>query len=210
MGYELLIRPRHVDKPLQPTEVAARLERAAREGIGTRPECQPALEASSGVAETAPSEAPAAPAQGTAGTAPAEGPWSLPNGKARLAARIYRPDGELRGLDLEIPLGGSELELRDAVDFVLRCTEDWSGMAFDPQLGRELCRASVDEVVGKWREAQAYAANVSGAFDDPRGMVELQAPPPAISPHTKVGLLIGVGFLLVYWILGAAIEALAQ
>ena len=199
MGYELAIRPRNQESPLQAAVLAARLERAARDGLDAEPPREAAAPAET--APTPPAEAaPASP-----------GPWSLPNGKARLAARIYRTEtGAVGGVDFEIPLGGSEAELRDAVQFVLRCADDWSGLVFDPQLGRELTRATADDAVAKWRESQSYAAEISGLYDDPRGVVEFQAPPPVVSARAQGVLLLAAGFLVLYWLVGVLIESVAR
>ena len=186
MGYELLIRSAGPDKPLDLSALAARLDALQASGLPSTPDP---------VAATPP-VAPTTPASHTAG------PWSVPNGKGRLEARLFSVEGTPRGADFDVPFGGSEEELRRAIALILGSAETLAAVVFDPQLGREVGKGAVDEVVARWRQSQDWMVDVAGSYDDTRSLGEFTAPPPLVNRRSKIVLAILGGFIVIYWLIG--------
>jgi hypothetical protein len=227
VGYELAIRPRVAGKTLPARELVDRLKTAAATGMPGAPSGAAAAPAVQPAAAASPaSEAPAAVAPAPSAPAALEtvqprasetsepdlvkaGPWTLANGKARLIARLYRADGEVRGVDLEVPFGGAEEELRRALEYAMTLADQLGALVFDPQLGREVVRSSIEDVVARWRQSQAWAADVTGEVSDERGVLEVKPPPPLLSRRAKAVLLIVAGFIVLYVLLNAIMDLLS-
>ena len=187
MGYEILIRKSRPDAPLPEAALAASLEEAARTGLPEPP----------------PKESPAAPSPAAIPASAGAGPWSLANGKARVGARLAREDASLTGADFDVPFGGSEDELRRAFLFVAALAESTGAAVFDPQLGREVGRGAVEEVVARWRQSQSWMVDVAGTYEDSRSLAAIEPVPPLVSRRAKIILLLLGAFLAVYWLIGA-------
>ncbi|MBI5547805.1 MAG: hypothetical protein HY901_28310 [Deltaproteobacteria bacterium] len=203
MGYELVIRSRTPHQPLSEADLTAVLCAAADTGLPELP-TEPFSLGSEAGAAAAPLPSPVAPAQQPS----CSGPWTLRNGKGRLVAQLSRLEGRFRGVDFEVLLPCEENELRRAYLFIQQLAETLGATVFDPQLAREVGRPSVDEVVGKWKQSQAWLVDVAGMIEDPRSLGEMASTPPLVSRRGLAVLAIAGGFAFVYWLIGAVAELL--
>ena len=136
----------------------------------------------------------------------AEGAYVLPAGGAQVAVRWSRTDGELRGLDVEVPFGAPDSDFRAALLSVAQIGARLSLVLLDPQLGGEVTPARAEAVVGAWRSANTYAVDTAGVIEDARSAMPLAEPARLINPRTRL-ILIGLGALLAAylvfdWLLG--------
>ncbi len=221
MGYELLVRAPTAEKKLADAVLVEQLRQAVQVGLETLADSAPAsapTPASPAPTQDAaqpsaiPTSATAAAADALATAAadlPAElaGPLSIPNGPAKVAARLYRLEGGVAGADLEVAFGGTELELRRAFQFAQQLADQAGGVVFDPQLSVTVGRGSLEDVVGRWRTSQNWLGDVAGTLEDGRAMLDLAPPPPLISPRNRVILLVGGGLLALYWLVGVLLNA---
>ncbi len=192
MGYELLIRPRVGQPSLSEERLRGRLEHASQVGL------EAALSSPKEEGASIPSPAAQRP-DGSKGPAAS---WALPNGKAILQARLDWNDGQLRGVDLELPFGGNEGELRGAFTFAVSTACALDATVFDPQLAREVGREALEDVVARWQQSQSWVVDVVGAGEDPRSEMGLEPQRPLIGRRNKIILGVMVGLWLVYRVFG--------
>lgn len=202
MGYELNLRLRDRSQPLDP--VVDGLRGAALKGLFELPPAgaDPAAEPTNAPTTAAPALEPVLPAAG-------DGPWLIPNGgRATVRAALYRSDDRPGGADLEVAFGGSEEEFRRFFAFAVRTAEAVSALVFDPQQGRTVQGQDVDRGVETWRQAQAWAVDGSGTYEDSRCLMEIEPPRPAVSPRARTLLALGGGLLALYLVIRAIARAL--
>lgn len=224
MGYELLLRRPGPARNVAVQELLGLLDRAAHKGIGRQREETPAVAPPEKKNDTSPvppspvdpvtAEAEGAPydagdrdgagAPPMAPQEPAPPPgltaWSLPNGAARLNARLAVENGEPVGLDLDVPFGGTPQELDDAVAFAIGLGKRLELTVFDPQLGAPVAPDKVELVASKWRESRAWMMDVAGSYEDPRGFGELPKVQPFLSPKVKRALVILGIVVAAFWL----------
>jgi len=112
----------------------------------------------------------------------------------------------LRGADFDVPFGGTEDELRRAYAAACQLAEEFGAAVFDPQLGRELGKAGIEEVVTRWRQSQEWMVGVAGDYDDRRAEVDIPPPQPLINRRNKVVLAIIGIFAFLFWLIGTITE----
>jgi hypothetical protein len=202
-------------------ELLGLLDRAAQKGIARPRDEAPAVAppgkkddsspvsspASQGAAQGAPSNAGDRDGAGAPPEAlpkphapPGLTAWSLPNGAARLNARLAVEKGEPIGLDLDVPFGGTPEELDDAVAFAVGLGKRLELTVFDPQLGVPVSADAVERVASKWRESRAWMMDVAGSYEDPRGFGEFPKVQPFLSPRMKRALFILGIIVAVFWL----------
>jgi len=192
VGYELLLRSPAPDKPV--------LEEALREALIE------ALQAASltGIpVATSPTEGGTVGEVGAVAPAPeGKATWSLPNCKGLVEARLSRGEGgALRGVDFDVPFGGTEDELRSAFLFVIDLCERLQLVVFDPQLACQIGRGSIEAVTGRWNQSRAWMRETVGVFDDPRSLAPIEEPAPMVTRGNKI-LLVVVGVIVfLLWLL---------
>ncbi|MBS2029824.1 MAG: hypothetical protein JST54_18125 [Deltaproteobacteria bacterium] len=146
-----------------------------------------------------------------AGATGAEGALQFAAGGAKVPARLARKDGELQGVDLEIPFGAPDDDFRAAVLLGTLLSTQLNMSLMDPQLGGELTPARAEDAVGSWRTATKYAVDTAGIVEDARNMAPVEPPPPVIGPRGKAMLIVlgvlVVAYLLLSWVVGDLIQA---
>jgi len=201
VGYELLLRSPAPDQPVAEEALAQELQSAFAGGVPSQ--------RSSAAPDAGSAPAPAAPTSGSA-SLPQAVPWIFKNGKGRVEGRPWRTEsGVLRGVDLDIPFGGTEADLRAAFTLVVGLADRLHLAVFDPQLACLVGRGSEEAVVGRWRESQAWAIDMLGAYGDAQSQGEIAAPPPLITRGNKI-LLGAIGLLILLWVLWTSLAAVSR
>ncbi len=181
MAYELVIRTREAATEEQRGALHAALQRLRTAGVRAW-------------LEGAGTEAPVEPLESGATLA-------IANGGAVLDARVVALESGVAGVDLVIKSGGTEEELRDALQLAVRLAGLPGLLLYDPQLAREVAGSDVESVVESWKRMQSWTLELTGLAEDPRGM------PLATSAETPTGgrklLVIGGIIVLLYVLLRA-------
>ncbi len=133
--------------------------------------------------------------------APDDTGFSFVTGGTRLRVVRTRDEaGEVDGVDVEIPYGAVEVEVAEALDWILDVTADRGDRVFDPQLGRGVHAGETGAVLASFVAASSYAVNYAGQVEDARAGVASVAEPGR--SRTQVKVLGGVAVLIVaLWLL---------
>ncbi|MFN7134560.1 MAG: hypothetical protein ACK4N5_20950 [Myxococcales bacterium] len=196
MAYELFIRTRNAATPEQAASLRAELARAADLGV-QRWLLDPAPPTSEPVPATTDAAAPAT-------AAPVPSAWSLPNQHARVQARLVQLESGVAGADLEVAVGGTESEFKDALQLALWLGEPEGFLLYDPQLARELTAKEAELAMEQWRKLRNWSVDYLGTTEDPRHLAPIAAPEPLLTRRNKV-LLLAVGALFALYLLVGAV-----
>ena len=132
---------------------------------------------------------------------PDEGGFRFTTGGTRLqVVRTGDEAGRVDGVDVGIPYGAVELEVGEALDWILSVAADRGDRVFDPQLGRSVRAGESGAVLASFAAASSYAVDYAGQVEDARAGVESVAD--TGRSRLQVKILGGVVVLLVtLWLL---------